>query len=241
MVNWKGMVFMFEQIMNNNWVISLLTGLTATVLIDFFKSIKKRKEYVNRIELVEDEFLTFLKSLIVQNEQPESKSIQRYLNGVAIKYKVKFDDVSNIEGIINKLTKDILDSQFLNFDKKLAFCLKVEELFSLYNSSIDTNATTNESKTELYFKLNFYRYRRLQSFLITFLFSFSSILMLLWYRESKILFDSGIKFNFNEREGSVFFYIISMSILILSYYLFDKRRTSKRIRDRHNHEDVKNT
>lgn len=239
MISVEGDVFLIENLINNNFVISLLTGFLSAFIIEFLKSIKKRKEYFNRIELVEDEFLIFLKSLIVQDDQPESNSIHRYLRGVASKYNVKFEDVSNIEGVVNKLTKDILDSQFLNFNKKLEFCSKVEKLFSQYSSNIES--TTKESESELYFKLNFFRYRRLQSQLITFLFCSLTILMLLLYKEGKILFDSGIKFQFDEREGSIFFYMIFMSSLTLFYYIYDKKKTSKRLRNKLNQGDVKNS
>lgn len=115
------------NIINNAWVISIVTGVIVYIATNWFSKFKDNKEYRKNINQVTDDIVVMLQEFIVENQLPEKDVLFSYYTATCEKYNVLPKDTKSIAEILDFLTKEILDSQFLNGTNKLEYCNLIEK------------------------------------------------------------------------------------------------------------------
>lgn len=147
------MVDGLTNIINNAWVISIVTGVIVYIATNWFSKFKDNKEYRKNINQVTDDIVVMLQEFIVEKKLPEKAVLFSYYIATCEKYNVLAKDTKSVVEILDFLTKEILDSQFLNGTKKLEYCNIIEEYkLDLKNESVekvtDFDAFTSKRKEE---------------------------------------------------------------------------------------------
>ena len=131
------MVEAITNILNNAWVISIVTGVIVYISTNWFSKFKDNKEYRKNINQVTDDIVVMLQEFIVENKLPEKAVLFSYYKATCEKYNVLAKDTKSVVEILDFLTKEILDSQFLNGSNKLVYCNIIEEYkLDLKNESV---------------------------------------------------------------------------------------------------------
>ncbi|MCS5499816.1 hypothetical protein NY607_01695 [Lysinibacillus sp. A4] len=144
------------EFISNSWFISIIGGLFVTLTWEIIKLLMERKAYNRQIKLVQNDFSVIIKSIIGEEELPTPKILESLLKGIAQKHNVKFKDVSEVGYIFHALIGEVMESSFLEYNQKILFCEKIEELSECLseqikqtNGSPSTQATFSYSKQRL--------------------------------------------------------------------------------------------
>lgn len=149
MINLKGRSYVMKDaltdIINNAWVISIVTGVLVYLATNWFSKFKDNKEYRKNINQVTEDIVVMLQEFIVEKQLPEKAVLFSYYTATCEKYNVLVKDTKSIVEILDFLTKEILDSQFLNGTNKLVYCNIIESYkLNIKNDSIEKVSVSEE-------------------------------------------------------------------------------------------------
>jgi hypothetical protein len=114
-----------NEFFSNNWVVSILTGITVYIVTKIWESIREKRHYVNTLKLANQEVFNTIKITIPEDHLPSIHILRSLHSATAKRYGVKQDDMDNLISILDDLSKEILDSSFLSYDDKLKYCDKI--------------------------------------------------------------------------------------------------------------------
>lgn len=119
----------------NPWVIGISTGILSGLIVFFITNKlfarKANKEYIQRINLANNELIYGIRPLIVEQKLPALEILDSTFRATAKKYSVKIEDLMSKEDIADYLIKEIIENSFLNAERKLEFCLFTGQLKNL--------------------------------------------------------------------------------------------------------------
>lgn len=125
---------LFVSIVNNAWFIgivgSILSGLFTYWLTKTIFSKKDNKEYLQKVNTVNNEIIYALRLGISEESLPSYHVINRLINATCRKQGVRVKDVYTYNEIIEDLTKEVMDSSFISSENKAKYC-------ELLSSSLD--------------------------------------------------------------------------------------------------------
>ena len=122
------------EILNNAWVVGIgggiLSGLIVTWISRIMFSKKENSIYVQNLQSANNEVIYALRPAISENKFPSVEIISALIEANSRKFKVKRQDMYNIKQLAEELTKEIMDTSFISYDKKDAL---FQHLVDLYN------------------------------------------------------------------------------------------------------------
>ncbi|WP_195540546.1 hypothetical protein [Eubacterium maltosivorans] len=130
---------------DNAWVIGVLggviSGLAVYFITTFFEKIKNRKQYINRVQLANNDLLRLLKKEVGYGiDNLSNQLISSMIESISLKYKVKTTDLYNIYDICQLIIYDIMDSPFVNSQSKRYYYEKLEDISEMWiNGFTDIN------------------------------------------------------------------------------------------------------
>lgn len=145
------------DIFNNAWVVGIgggiLSGLIVTWISRIIFSKKENSIYVQNLQSANNEVIYALRPAISENKFPSIEIISALIEANSRKFKVKRQDMYSIKQLSEELTKEIMDTSFISYDKK-------EELFqhlvNLYKEGVneikDTVVVKNNMEVQEYKK-----------------------------------------------------------------------------------------
>ncbi|MBX8942558.1 hypothetical protein [Lysinibacillus sp. K60] len=214
---------------NNNLTIGVIGSLIATLIYEFIKNIKSNKEYNRRVEKVKFEFLVFVRKMLVQEDAFEAKLLYKFLFSLADENNIKFNDIKNIEPINNSIIKEILESPFVSVIEKNKLAKKVVDFQSDYDKQIKFEDHEKATMSHDEYKINMYRYRRILALIIFYFTNFVIIQIFLWFKQGKVVLDSGIIFNMNSSEKTSILVVVVWIIGLTVIFAKDKQISRKRL------------
>lgn len=127
------------EFISNSWFISIIGGLCVTLTWEIIKLLMERKAYNRQIKLVQNDFSLIIKSIIGEDDLPNTKILESLLKGIAKKHNVKYKDVSTVDYIFYMLISEVMESNFLDYNQKVMFCEKLETLSVALSNQIQSN------------------------------------------------------------------------------------------------------
>jgi hypothetical protein len=116
---------------NNNWVISIITGLLVAILTDLWNRFRKRKEYIQKVKTANKEVFNSIKAYIPEDTLPAPSVLFSLQRSTAKEYDLKRTDLEPLRDIFDSLIKEVMDSSFLSYQAKLTNCNKLQEYLSI--------------------------------------------------------------------------------------------------------------
>lgn len=153
--------FEIIEIFNNQWVINIGGGILSGLLVmlitrKFFES-KDNREYLQRVNLANNEIIYAIKPFIIDGEAPEIDIIKSMRTATSRKYGLDLNDILSIYGITDNLIKEVMDTSFISHNLKREYC---EKLYKLRPKKTETEIMENHK----YQALSEYRQRALSAF-----------------------------------------------------------------------------
>lgn len=140
-------------LLNNNYVISILTGLMVYFITDLFTRVREKKNYLLKVDTVNKELFNIIKNCIPENNLPSPQILLSIHRSSARNQNVKIEDVDSLFIIFDDLIKEIMDSNFLSYENKINYCEKIMRLNQeVLNYTIVIN---EECKTTIDEDINF--------------------------------------------------------------------------------------
>lgn len=119
---------------SNPWVIGIGGGIVSGIFVTFISRViiskRENKEYMQRIVIANNEVIHCLKSTISDDRFPEVQVVTALIKSTSRKYKVNVTDMNNIKELAEDLTKEILDTNFIYYDKKILLIDKLKEHYA---------------------------------------------------------------------------------------------------------------
>lgn len=109
------------ELLNNVWTVTIIGGIIVAVLLYWLKNSlfpRKQKEYRQRIQAANQEIITSLRSSISENSIPSIEIFEALISSTARRHNVFKDDVYSISEFAEELTKEIMDTSFLDLEIK---------------------------------------------------------------------------------------------------------------------------
>lgn len=216
------------DILNNAWVVGIVGGILSGLIVTFisrlFFSKKENDMYIQNLRLANNEVIYALRPAISANQFPSEDIINALIEANSRKFKVNREDMYNPREVAEELTKEIMDTSFIPYEKKEELFKHLVELYSSDVSSLKVLTISKNEEVQEYKKRLLDRVTLMLGFMTT-----SFVLMLTIYRNyySTILKES------NEQ-----FLLLSMLIILVVPMLFSVKmlpgsiRRSKRKRSR---------
>lgn len=214
---------------NNSWVISIVTGILVYLLTNWFNKIKDNKEYRRNINQVTSDVVIMLQEFIVENRLPDKDVLISYYTATCDKYGVNLKDADSLIEILDFLTKEILDSKFLNSKNKLEYCNSIEAFrVSILDKKVteelvdDTERIRDKKKEELQIS----KLKRQVYFIISILISTITLMVLFYVRSdnNKLSILKPITESLTIMLGIVTLLVTIMSLIV---FRLDKSRKTK--------------
>ena len=219
-----------SQILDNNWIITIAGGVISSLITYFitkyFSSKQKKKEYLQKLEISNNEILHLIRPLIIEKKIPSQKILSAVRISTARKYGVKQEDLYDEISISNALINEILANSFLSSEQKIHFC---DLLASIKKSD-------NKEETQVIYlreKSSFFSTYSSISLAMT-AFSMSILISLLTFKDK----------SFSQEKYTNLFGIIIISLLAtmsLATFLFLLSRTMKKVRSNRNRGEMMET
>lgn len=123
---------LWEQILNNPWIISIASGLLTSVIVYIItKPIitkRKKRELKQKATSANHEVLYSLRAGIPDGNIPEYNIIQRIIGATARKYDIALCDMLSVNELFSDIIKEVFDSAFISSDKKIELCNRFNEI-----------------------------------------------------------------------------------------------------------------
>ncbi len=133
--------------LNNAWVVGtgggILSGLTVTWISRFMFSKKENGIYIQNLRSANNEVIYALRPAISENKFPSIEIIDALIEANCRKFKVEKRDMYNVKQIAEELTKEIMDTSFISYDKKQEL---FQHLINLYKEEVDVIKDTAVKK-----------------------------------------------------------------------------------------------
>lgn len=199
-----------NDFLNNNWTISILTGLVVFFVTDFYKRIREKKNYLIKVNTVNRELFNSIKMCIPEENMPSPQMLLSMHRSTARIHNVKINDVDSLPMIFDDLIKEIMDSNFLSYDNKINYCEKILSLEIEVNKYI-AEKTYEESNTTRLENRNYKRKASILTSAIASVIASFSILIYSFFTDEKavlkpVLIESAISIT----------QIISLGLLIVT-------------------------
>lgn len=138
---------------SNSWVISFITGLLVYFLTKLWERLRERKQYKLAIFSANKEVFDTLKFAIPETVLPSVYVLRALHVSTAKQKNVKQEDMDSLNSIIFDLIKEIMESNFLSYENKIKYCMKLEELEQ--SLSIQRDDSSKDKNIEIQYT-NFY-------------------------------------------------------------------------------------
>ncbi|TSJ39078.1 hypothetical protein [Fluviicola chungangensis] len=123
------------EFLTNSWTIGIgggvISGLIVFLITNKIFTRREDKEYTQKIEMANKELLYCIRPLIVGQNLPSQDLIDSVIFSTARKYGVEINDLYENDELAEDLTKEILDTPFLNSESKLKYCELTSKLKEL--------------------------------------------------------------------------------------------------------------
>ncbi|SMG58269.1 hypothetical protein [Paenibacillus aquistagni] len=110
------------SLLNNVWFVGIIGGIISGVIVyfitDFFVSKKNKKIYKEKINLANAEVLNSLKPMVTDETSFDIKLYQTVSRAIATKHKINQIDLYDFKIVIDLITTEIMQSQFLSYEQK---------------------------------------------------------------------------------------------------------------------------
>ena len=114
-----------KDILNNQWVINIGTGLVVYIITNvssrFIINKATNKEKQRQIENANKEVIRILKPYIVEKRFLNEQIIISIINSISRKYKLNNADIYNVKEICEELIKEILENSYVDKEKKAEY------------------------------------------------------------------------------------------------------------------------
>lgn len=135
-----------KNILNNQWVINIGTGLVVYIITTIISRIilnkATNKEKQKQMDNANKEVIRILKPYIVEKNFLNEEIIICIIKSVARKFDVSFREIYNVREICEELIREILESSYVDNEKK-------EEYIYYLNDIIEKNEQKVEIKENL--------------------------------------------------------------------------------------------
>lgn len=138
------------EFLNNQWTIGIgggiFSGIIVTLISRFLFNKKDNKEYNQNVRSANNEVIYALRPTISENYFPETNIILALIEANSRKFKVNSKDMYTMKQIAQEMTKEIMDTSFISYQKKdelfnhlipLYSYNQVEELKEDFNSRVE--------------------------------------------------------------------------------------------------------
>ncbi len=116
-------------ILSNGWVVgiasSLIAGILLSVLSYVFISKRRRREYLQRVNMANRELIYAVRPGIAESNIPSPDILEALSSATARSYGLKREELLTIRELGEELIKEVMDSSFLSSAQKLEYCEKL--------------------------------------------------------------------------------------------------------------------
>lgn len=195
-----------KNFFSNQWVINIGTGLIVYIVTTIISRIiinkAANKQKQQQIENANSEIIRILKPYVVERNILNKMIINSITESVARKYNLSIDEVLNVRAICEELIREILESSYVDNEKKSEYVVYLNDIIADFKS-IDEYIQSIEQLSTKQNKLR--NYSKLYS-----LISFSMISIVLLISILVTLFsEEDLKFIFSNSEP------VQITVLIL--------------------------
>lgn len=215
---------MFD-LFTNSWFISIAGGLLVTFLWESVRFIREKNAYNRHLRFVRNDFSIIIKNIIGEDVLPELYILDNLLKGITQKHGVKYKDVTDVETVFNSLTQDVMESSFLDYQNKITFCEKLENISQSYTAFIKER-DAKEIEIESDNTSKFTEFLRILPTISFLLFNIGLILTVTFFIDKEIKFSNKILFDFPVDTAAFMF----IAIFTITFVVYIFTRLSKIIR-----------
>ena len=122
----------FINFISNAWTIGIGGGIVSGFIVfwvtNFFFTKREKKEYLQRVKTANNEILYAIRPLIVSQKIPVQAIIESLILSTSRKYMVNTTNLYTTQRLVEDLIKEVLDTAFLDADRKLEYCNIVNKI-----------------------------------------------------------------------------------------------------------------
>ncbi len=137
-----------KNFFSNQWVINIGTGLIVYIVTTIISRIilnkATNKEKQKQIENANNEIIRILKPYIVEKNILNKMIISSIIESVTRKYKLSVNEVFNVKAICEELTREILESSYVDNENKREYVLYLKDIIEDYKSIDEFNQSIGQ-------------------------------------------------------------------------------------------------
>ncbi|UQZ53293.1 hypothetical protein C2H96_01700 [Bacillus subtilis] len=132
--------------LTNPWIVSLLTAIASTVIVNFLSNFLGKKDYIRRVDKANKELIIALKNIISEGEIPSKPLLESLSSAYSKSNNIKKNSMNSVSEILDHLIKEIFETNFLSIDQKSDIANK---LLAMKEDSIIHSIETRDGKVDV--------------------------------------------------------------------------------------------
>lgn len=221
-----------DKIFSNQWIINIGTGIFVYIITacisKFILNKASDNEKQTKIDIANREIIKILKPYVVEEELLCDKTIESTIESISRKYVLSNKEVMNVKEICEELVREILESTYVDNQKKKEYIFHLTEIIENY-SKIDEVEESLDTLKEI--RINTKKYRKIYNLvsmymLIIVLIITIFVTILSGYPEMEYNFMSSLS---EPMQISIIIIIMELALLvpIIYYILMNKIKEKK--------------
>lgn len=142
-----------ETILNNAWVTGIGTGLISSIIVYFLTNflLKKNgeKEYWDRVNKANIEFINYLRSYVLNNGVPSEVIFEAVRDALVREYGVKENHLYCNSEICEEFVIEIIGNTYVPNDNKIILLKKLEDYLEQSKKENESIEVSSEKNIEL--------------------------------------------------------------------------------------------